>query len=157
MKAFWERLSDREKLFVGIGGAIIAVLALMQLIITPAIGWRSGMSEKRERAEELYGLVAKASASAGVTAAAAGVDLDTPILNVITQSTAQHGIQVNYRNARDDGGVEANVAAEPSKLFDWLRALESQHGVSVAAADIARAAAGGTVQAQLTLIRRTAP
>lgn len=157
MKAFWERLSEREKLLVGAGGAIVAVLVLLQLIIAPALGWRAGMSEKRARAEDLYRLVSEASANAGVVAAAAGVDLDTPILNVLTQTTAQFGIQVNYRNAREDGGVEANVAAEPAKLFEWLRALEQQYGVSVAAADIARSASGEAVQAQLTLVRRTAP
>lgn len=157
MKAFWDRLSDREKLFVGVGGAIVAALAFIQFMIAPAFGWRAGMSDKRERAEELYGLVSQASANAGVVAAGAGVDLQTPILNVLTQSTGDHKIQVNYRNARPDGGVEANVAADPQKLFDWLGMLERQYGVTVASADIARATSGEGVQAQLTLVRRTSP
>ncbi|MFZ5617125.1 MAG: type II secretion system protein GspM [Pseudomonadota bacterium] len=157
MTAFWERLSERERLFVAAGGAILALLLFYQLIISPALGWRATMSEKRARAEDLYRLVSQASVNAGVIAAAAGVDLDTPILNVLTQTTAQFGVQVNYRNAREDGGVEANVAADPAKLFEWLKALEEQFGVSVAAADIARSASGEAVQAQLTLVRRTAP
>ena len=56
-----------------------------------------------------------------------------------------------------DGGVDANVAAAGDRLFNWLRALEARYGVSVAAADIARSADGENVQAQLTLVRRTAP
>lgn len=157
MTAFWERLSERERLFVAAGGAILALLLSYQLIIAPALGWRATMSEKRVRAEDLYRLVSQASVNAGVIAAAAGVDLDTPILNVLTQTTAQFGVQVNYRNAREDGGVEANVAADPARLFEWLKALEEQFGVSVAAADIARSASGEAVQAQLTLVRRAAP
>jgi len=155
MRAFWERLSEREKLFVGAGGAVLAAFALLQFIVVPALGWRQNMSEKRQRAEDLYGIVSEASANAGVVAAAAGVDLSTPALNVLTQSTAQYQIEVNYRNAREDGGVEANVAADPRKLFEWLGALESRYGISVASADIARASSGDGVQAQLTLIRRT--
>lgn len=156
MKAFWGRLSDREKLFVGIGGAVVAVLAFLQLMVAPAFGWRARMTERRTDAEQLYNLVSEASASAGATAAAAGVDLATPILNVITQSTGEFGVVVNYRNGRDDGGVDANVVADPEKLFAWLKALEMRYGVSVAAADIARGATGGGAQAQLTLVRRSA-
>jgi type II secretory pathway component PulM len=156
MRAFWERLSDREKIFVAVGAAVALLIAVAQLIISPALGWRASMDEKRGLAEELYGLVSQASAAAGVGAAAAGVDLETPILNVITQSTAQFDVEVNYRNARPDGGVEANVTASPDKLFDWLSTLENRYAISVAAADIARSAAGDGVQAQLTLIRRAA-
>lgn len=156
MKAFWERLSDREKLFVGAGGAIVAVLALVQLVILPAIGWRGQMSEKRAGAEQLYDLVSEASASAGAVATGPAADLSTPILNVITQSTGDFGVVVNYRNGRPDGGVDANVVADPAKLFEWLKHLETQYGVSVAAADISRSTGGAEAQAQLTLIRRAA-
>lgn len=156
MKAFWGRLSDREKLFVAAGAAIVAVLAIFQLIVAPAIDWRSNMTEKRASAQELYRLVAEASASAGVAAAASGVDLETPILNVLTQTTGEFSITVNYRNATGAAAVDANVAAPPEKLFDWLRAIEARYGVTVASADIARGASGEEAQAQLTLVRRTA-
>lgn len=156
MKEFWARLSDREKLFVGAGGAVAALIILLQLILAPAIGWRRDMTQKRESAEDLYRLVSEASASAGVAAAAAGVDLDTPILNVLTQTTGEFSIVVNYRNARADGAVEANVAAPAEQIFAWLRALEARYGVTVATADIARSASGEEAQAQLTLVRRAA-
>ncbi|MCB2114540.1 MAG: type II secretion system protein M [Parvularculaceae bacterium] len=155
MIAFWNRLSDREKLFVAIGAVIAAIVIILQLIVAPALGWRESASERRDRAEDLYRLVSEASASAGIVAQATGVDLDTPIINALTQTTAEFAVTVNFRNARDDGGVEANVTAGGERLFDWLRALEARYGVSVAAADIARSADGESVQAQLTLVRRT--
>lgn len=156
MTAFWQRLSDREKLFAGVGGAVAALIILLQLIIAPALGWRAEVDARRESAEDLYRLVSQASASAGVSAAAAGVDAQTPIISALTETTAAYSITVNYRNARPDGGVEANVAADSAKLFDWLKALETRFGVTVAAADIARGADGEGVQAQLTLVRQTA-
>ena len=155
MKDFWARLSSREKLFVGAGGAIAAVIIVLQLILAPALGWRAGMTQKRESAEDLYRLVTEASASAGVAAASAGVDLNTPILTVVTTTTGEFSINVNYRNARADGAVEANVAAPADQIFKWLRALDDRYGVIVAAADIARTPAGDEEQAQLTLVRRT--
>lgn len=156
MKDFWNRLNEREKIFVGAGGAIAALIILVQLIILPAVNWRADMTQRRESAKDLYRMVSEASASAGVAAAAAGVDLQTPILNVLTQTTGEFSIVVNYRNARPDGAVEANVVAPSSKIFEWLGALESRYGVTVAAADIARGASGAEAQAQLTLVRRAA-
>ncbi len=156
MRAFWNRLSEREKIFVGAGGAVAALIVALQLILAPAIGWREGAGERRDRAEDLYRVVSEATASAGVAAAASGVDLETPIINVLTQTTAEFGVTVNFRNGRDDGGVDANVAAAGERLFDWLQALEARYGVSVAAADIARGADGENLQAQLTLVRRAA-
>lgn len=157
MKEFWNRLSSREKIFVGAGGMIAAVIVILQLVIGPAISWRKDQAEKRARAEDLYRIVSAASANAGVGAAQAGVDLTTPILNVLTQTTAEFSIAVNYRNARADGAVETNVAAPAEKLFDWLRALEARYGVTVAAADIARSPSGDEATAQLTLVRQAAP
>jgi len=157
MMEIWNRLSSREKLFVGSGGAIAAIILILQLVVGPAIAWRKDQAENRERAEDLYRIVSAASANAGIAAAQAGVDLNTPILNVLTQTTGEFSIAVNYRNARADGAVEANVAAPAEKLFDWLRALEARYGVTVAAADIARSPSGEETTAQLTLVRRAAP
>lgn len=154
MTAFWSRLSARERLFVAIGGGIAAVLLVAQLIVAPAAGWRAAMTDRREKAESLYRLVAEASASAGVSGAPAGVDAATPVINVVTESAAGR-VEIVFRNARPDGGVDANVTADPERLFEWLTLLENRYGVVVGAADIAREQAGG-VRAQLTLVRRGA-
>ncbi len=153
MKAFWERLAPRERLFVLAGGALAAALIVLQLIIAPALGWREAMKSKRTGAEDLYRLVASASASAGGAATSAGADLSTPIINVVTDTAGAGGVEISFRNARPDGGVDATIAADPEKLFEWLRTLEERYGVSVAAADIAREKGAG-VRAQLTLVRR---
>lgn len=156
MNAFWQRLSDREKIIVGAGGIVAALIILVFMVVGPALNWRAAQAAEREAAQDLYRLVSEASASAGVVAANAGVDFSTPILNAVTQTTPEFSIVVNYRNARGDGAVEANVAASPEKIFEWLRALEARYGISVAAADISRAPSGDEAQAQLTLVRRVA-
>lgn len=155
MKDFWKRLSDREKLFVGVGGAIAAVVIMLQLVLSPILGWRESQALERQRAEDLYRLVSQASV-AGEAGGGEGADISTPILNALTQTTGEFSITVNYRNARGDGAVETNVTAPADKIFDWLRALNVRFGVTVAMADIARSASGEEVQAQLTLVRSAA-
>ena len=156
VKAFWEKLAPRERVFVMIGGTVAALLILVQIIIAPAVGWRRSMADKRVGAEDLYRLVSSASANAGGAALSAGADLTTPIINVVTDTAAANGVEISFRNGRPDGGVDATISADSEKLFDWLRTLETRYGVSVAAADIAREKDGG-VRAQLTLVRRGAP
>lgn len=153
MKAFWDKLAPRERLFVMAGGAVAGLFILLQLIIAPALSWREAMKTRRSGAEDLYRLVASASASAGGVAATAGADLTTPIINVVTDTAGANNVEISFRNARPDGGVDAIVAADPEKLFAWLRTLESAYGVTVAAADVAREKGGG-VRAQMTLARR---
>jgi type II secretory pathway component PulM len=156
VRAFWDKLSPRERVFVIAGGAVVALLILVQLIIAPAAGWRRAMAEKRDGAEDLYRLVASASANAGGAAQNSGADLASPIINAVTDTATAGGIEISFRNARPDGGVDATIAADPEKLFEWLRTLEERYGISVAAADIAREKGGG-VRAQLTLVRRGQP
>lgn len=153
MRAFWEKLSQRERIFVAAGGAIAGLLVLLQLIVAPAVSWRQSMSEKRDGAEDLYRLVVSASADAGGAIQSPGADLASPIINAVTDTAAAGGVEISFRNARPDGGVDATVTADSEKLFEWLRTLESRFGVTVAAADIARERDGG-VRAQLTLARR---
>lgn len=156
MRAFWEKLSSRERVFVMAGGAIAGLLVLVQLIVAPAVDWRRSMAQKRDGAEDLYRLVASASANAGGATQSPGADLAAPIINAVTDTAAASGVEISFRNARPDGGVDATVTADSEKLFEWLRTLESRFGVTVAAADIAREKAGG-VRAQLTLARRGGP
>jgi type II secretory pathway component PulM len=75
---------------------------------------------------------------------------------VLTQTTGDHSITVNYRNARPDGGVDANVAADAEPFFEWLALLEARYGVTLVVADIGRSADGTGVEAQITLVRQAA-
>jgi type II secretory pathway component PulM len=156
VKAYWEKLSQRERVFVIAGGVAAGFLLFAQLIVAPAISWRQSMAEERESAEDLYRLVTNANANAGGAVNVSSADLTSPIINAVTDSAAASGVEISFRNARPDGGVDATVTANSEKLFEWLRTLENRFGVTVAAADIAREKDGG-VRAQLTLARRGAP
>ncbi|MEZ5897483.1 MAG: type II secretion system protein GspM [Parvularculaceae bacterium] len=157
MNEFWTKLSERERIMVGVGGAVVAAFVLIQFILVPIIGWRDEMGRKRDNAIAFYEVVARASALAGAAGASAGADTSTPVRNVVSQSAARAGVELNFVNQRPDDGVDVNASAEPAALYAWLAALESEHAIAVAVADIARESGeDGKVRAQLTLVRRAA-
>ncbi len=157
MTEFWTKLSERERLMVGVGGAVVAVFILIQFILVPIIGWRDEMGQKRDNAVAFYELVARASALAGGAGASTEAETSTPVRNVVSQSAARAGVELNFVNQRPDDGVDLNASAEPAALFAWLATLETEHAIVVAVADIARESGDdGKVRAQLTLVRRAA-
>jgi len=149
-----ENLTPRERAFVLGGAAIVGLLIILQFVIAPALSWRSEAEARRERAEELYRLVAEAGAVGGGPAAA-GVSpkAATPVRAAIADSAAAEKITLTYINVRPDGAVETNAAASSEAMFRWLGALNRDYGVIVAAADIARDRSGEELRAQLTLTR----
>ena len=154
MNAFLERLSERERLFVSVGGAVVALVALLQFAAFPLLRWRADMAERRTNAETLYLLVAEAGAARGGAASATlSPKAATPVRNAIADSAKAERVELSYLNARPDGAVEANAAAASDALYRWLGALSRDYGVVVIAADIARDQNDGGLRARLTLSR----
>jgi type II secretory pathway component PulM len=153
MNEFWQKLSERERRLVFIGGGAVAIFILLQFILVPMFGWRTEMEQKRNNAVAFYDLVARASAFGG---AAVEGEQSTPVRNLVTESAPAAGIELNFVNQRPDNGVDLNATASPDVLFAWLTGLERDHGVVVAVADIARETGSENVRAQLTLVRRAA-
>ena len=139
MKAWWLKRTPRERIIVAAGGAIIALLVCFQLILSPLMAWRVDAARKAETAESDYRLVYR-SAALAVPAKPVGGD-DTPIRNVLTDLAGQFGVSLTFVNALADGSVDIQGGpVPPEDVFRFLSALETQHGINVVAADIARAA-----------------
>lgn len=138
MTEHWNGLSPREKIFVIGGAAIIIVFVLFQFVFSPVVDWRRDQERSIVRAEKLYELAVQASASSG-TAATADADLVTPVRNVISNTAASRDILLDFVNARDDGSVEVTIGdTSTDNLFGWFANLESEYGVVLSNADVAR-------------------
>jgi type II secretory pathway component PulM len=154
MTAFLQRLSRRERLFVIGGGAVVALIALLQFAFFPLMRWRGDMAERRANAETLYLLVSEAGAArGGAAAAASSPKAAIPVRNAIADAAKAEKVELSYLNARPDGAVEANASGAPDAVYRWLGALGRDYGVVVVAADIARDQKDGGLRAQLTLSR----
>lgn len=154
MKAFLARLSNRERLFVHVGGGVIALLVFIQFMLSPLIEWRTSQREDLDRMRDLHRLVTAAAANAGAPGQS-GVDRDTPLRTVVTQTSQTASVNLNLVNVREDGNVEVVASTSDSAaLFAWMALLESRYGVRVESADLARDAnISGSLRAQISFSR----
>ncbi|MEL7491306.1 MAG: type II secretion system protein GspM [Pseudomonadota bacterium] len=155
MSAFWRNLSDRERLMVTVGGAIVAVCLFLLLIVNPITSWRSAAADRATAAERNYAMVRQAAAKQPTTDVAADIDADTPVRIVLSQTTNQLGFSLTSINPLPDGNVSAsanNVSAD--QLFAWIGDLQSNYGIAIVTADIARDTENPeNVRAQITFGR----
>lgn len=154
MKAWWLKLSSRERIFVFAGGGVIAVLAVLQLVLSPLMAWRASAAHRAETAESDYRLVYR-SAAIAEPAKPEGAGDGRSVRTVLTEIAGESGVALTFVNALADGSVEIQGGpASPDDVFAFLSALESRHGVRVTAADIVRASDDpAKVRVQATLSR----
>ena len=154
MKAYWAKLSQRERLVVTVGGALVALMAFFQFAVSPLMDWRGSRDRELSQARNVYRLAVQASASSGV-AETASADVSTPVRNAVSDVALRYSITLDFVNVRPDGAVEANVgSAATDALFSWFSELETKFGVTLVSADIAREGdEGATARAQLVFAR----
>ncbi len=158
MAAFWQNLSDRERLLIAVGGALAGLFIVLQFVIAPILDWRDDQRQRLNEAKALYEIVAEAAPRGRAMAAGAGANA-TPVRNAVTQSANAAGVSIVYVNVRADGVVDANVAsAPPGALYDWIQLVRNDYGVTIETADIARETGNPeVVRAQLSFSRRGGP
>lgn len=138
MKAWWRGLSVRERIIVAAGAGLLALLVCFQFMVSPLMGWRATAQTRAERAAADYQLVRRAAALA--RPASDKPESDTPIRNALTDLATRYGVPLVFVNALSDGSVEMQGGpADPQAVFELFSALESEEGVTVTVADIARA------------------
>ncbi|MEM6413999.1 MAG: type II secretion system protein GspM [Pseudomonadota bacterium] len=152
----WRDLSDRERILISIAAVLAVLLVILQFIVSPIYNWRETQERKLRSSENLYELVAEASAVAGgVQSAETAPKANVPIRKAVTDSAKSSGVNITFVNARDDGTIETSTpSANPDRLYAWLEKLRSDYGVGVAYADIARDRNGlDAVRARIVLER----
>lgn len=153
MKAWWEGLSERERLMIAGGGAFVALVILIQFALAPLMAWRSAAAQRADAAEAEFALVHEAAALAPPRNT--GVDSGQPIKTVLNAQAGALEVPLTFVNALPDGNVEMQAGpASPKAVFALFSVLESEHGVRIVAADVSRNAdAPDTVRVQATLAR----
>ncbi|NWG71580.1 MAG: type II secretion system protein M [Parvularculaceae bacterium] len=136
MTPWWSKRSERERLLISAGGAVIAVLGAAQFAVAPLVAWRRGTEARAAAAEERYQLVARSAALATPVQATSA----EPVRNVLNATAAALGVELTFVNALADGSVDIQAGpVAPDRLFELLSRLEREHGVKVTSADVSRA------------------
>lgn len=146
MTAWWQDLSERERLLLMAGGAVVLLAVLVFLVINPITGFRQDARGEYQSAAETYRRVTLAAA-----APRDGASTDAAELRSVLTSSASRSQIVISRLNNLEGAIDLSISAtEPARLYGWLAVLEEQHGVHVRSAQIRPATTQG-VTARLTL------
>lgn len=148
---WYETQNARDKWIIKILAAVLVLLLVYWLILSPAISSNKEIKSKLAKNVALYNLIADNAHRFGQ------VSLNNanqaPLLNLINQQAQQNGINLN-RYEQSDSGVKVwleNVAFD--KAISWLENLNAQSGVLVKQINVDKQTLEGHVNLRATLSR----
>lgn len=159
MRDWFESLEPRERLFVSIGAAIVAIAIFWGVIWAPL---DKGHRELQQRVAtwerslaELRPLASMPQPQSGSRAASAAGNAQSPVV-IVDSTIRSHGLGQPKRSQPTPNGIRVefeNVAFD--KLVVWLGDLSSQYGMEVQAGSLSAATSEspGRINASLTLER----
>ena len=159
MRTWFESLEARERLFVSVGAAIVAIALLWGLIWVPL---DKGHRDARQRVDtwtrslaELRPLASMPRPENGARRAAGAGGPQSPVV-VVDSTLRSHGLGQPKRSQPTPNGIRVefeNVAFD--KLVVWLGDLSYEYGMEVQAGSLSASSSDspGRVNATLTLER----
>ncbi|RKQ96175.1 type II secretion system protein M [Maricaulis maris] len=153
--AWWEGLTVREQVMLGIAGALAVVLAVTGLIVQPLMGVHDRARQDYAASMRLYRAVeADADRYRMLAAGQSASDVPTQSLRAVVGSLAlRHDIALARMVPGEDGRLTVNIErAETAAVLRWLVDLEERYGVRPQASSLDRVA-DGFVSASIVLSR----
>ena len=144
MSEYLNKLTQREKLMLGIGAGVVALCLFLLLVLGPVMQWRENAQLKAMTAERNFALIEEAAARQPPKRPNRSANSTTSVRNAVYQTAARANVTLSYVNALSDGRVTVNANdAKAQQLYAWLGVLEQEHAIRVESADVARSADGG--------------
>lgn len=142
---WWQGRSPRERVMLGVMGALIGAVLVWYLVVSPALAWHAAAAQRRAEAEIRLARIETAAARL-----VPGAPADAATIQARAQAAADAaGLAASF--SAGERGVDFTVASAPTAvLFGWIAAIRAQHGlepVSLAVTENADA----TLTAQGTL------
>ncbi|MGM0553027.1 MAG: type II secretion system protein GspM [Pseudomonadota bacterium] len=160
MISAFENLDTRERLILGLGGLIAALVLLFLLVVEPLL---ENHQQTRQRLAQLSGEQAWLEAHADQVAAARPREDRQPVtaqanggslLGIVDLSARRADVHASMRQARPrDNGVQARFeGVDFQNLMGWLGSLEHDQQIVPRQLDITRTNEPGRVNAELHLV-----
>jgi general secretion pathway protein M len=154
-------LAPRERNLVYVAAGVLAVAVLYFAVVMPL----QTMSARRaarieQKGADLAWMRQVAPQVMAAAAAGGGTRAGESLVVLVDRTGREAGLGNALRDQSPSGehGLRLRLEAAPfDVLVGWLANLQQQHGVTIAAADIAQAGAPGLVNASLTLAHGAAP
>ena len=159
MKQWFLGLAPRERMTVGVGGGVVALVLLYVLVVEPVVGSFNARSERIETLERDLAWMQEAAgevrALRGMGVEAADVDDDRPAYLAVDSAVNEAGLRRPGR-LEPEGEDGARVRLDEVVFDDLMTALgqlQTRAGIHVVRARFERLDEG-RVQADLTLERQ---
>lgn len=159
LRLWWTTLQLRERWLIGGGSALVVVVAVYVLLLSPLYAAVDSRAERvaRKQADVLWlRSVSAQAASMAATAAANGAGGDESMVVLIDRTARECGLSQSLAGQTPSGEHSIRIrleAAEFDKLVVCLGAWQQRHAIAVESANIDRTAKGGLVNANLVLTR----
>ena len=159
MRDWFESLEARERLFVSIGAAIVAIALLWGLIWAPLDRGHRELQQRVSTWErslaDIRPLASMPQPQSGSRPASTAGGAQSPVV-IVDSTLRSHGLGQPKRSQPTPNGIRVefeNVAFD--KLVVWLGDLSSQYGMEVQAGSLSAATSEspGRINASLTLER----
>ena len=152
MIGYWNTLSAREQILIGTAGAVIALMAMIFLVITPLQSARERAVDRLEAAQALYTEMTQGAAEADrlrQNARPTRAGQPRELRTVLIETARASDVTITRLEPLDNGGQaiwldEVNSQA----LHAWLAELYLDHGLAVNKVSL-RPDAQGRIRAQL--------
>lgn len=145
IRAWWDGLSNREQIMLGLAGSLLLVLVITGLVIQPLLGWHARARHEYASAMQLYRAVeADAERFRILSAAQPASDAPTQSLRSVVGALAlRHDIALARMVPGEDGRLTVNIdRAETTAVLAWLVDLEQRYGIRPQASTLDREADG---------------
>ncbi len=147
MTAWFTALSQREKLLIVGGAALIGVVLFAMMVMGPVLRFQSTARLAYDDASTTYQLVARAAESPS-----GDNSLDSSAMrSILTRTAGRSGVVINRINSN---GAEIDLSISninTGRLYGWLGLLQLEHKIVVREAQIRPSNDGSTVTARLTM------
>jgi len=141
----WRGRTARERRMLAGLGLVLALFAAWYGVVAPALSWRADAAERLGATRTRMAVVHDGLPR--LKGAAPGAALPLGDVEAIVRQTAQEAGVVVATQVEGDALGFSIESATSAGLFGWLQTLESQHGVTATALNIAENA-DATLQVQ---------
>lgn len=151
MMSFWQNLAGREKVLVGIAGALFALVVGWFMILQPLMGYPGAQKRAYERAESNLEILRTGQAVlAGHTQTTKTTLSLTEAQFRITKSAADQGLSISRRQPNGEDGLSLWFeSVESPRIYAWLESLTRDYNITLVRVNVNRNN-DGTVRAQIT-------
>lgn len=155
MKELFEKISTRERIFLGAGGAFVAIFLLYLLIWAPVSkSFKKHRKDVPEKQETLAWMQeAQREAAKFMVSGNKGKKAYSSPLITIEKTARQWKLDGSLKRVEPDGDKGIKVWMEEA-IFDdlvlWLQLLQSDYQIVVSTINVEKKAAPGYVDARIT-------